>query len=671
MGSSYFDNLWAFIIGGIFILFSLWEAGYRSRRWLVIPRIMWILMACFIVAELNSVVSEEWSEPSVIKAFYDLSDSVQQLPERKEQIQEFQTAFRDWAKQERQPIQEYYYTDLLKSGDLDWNLGNKYVSSLSAIRNSINSEEGSNILISDGNFENHDMLMRPVQTLSLNSEDEKDIWIDRLPAVFTAFLKNRIKIPFEIAQEGFTGESVKVELLRANEVVQTKTIRLNEASNLVELSYFPEKMGEEYMAVRVQSLDGELSALNNTAAFELRTVRDKIRILHIGGKPSVDLKAWRMFLTRQPDVDLVSFYILRSLNDDPEASNEELSLIPFPYDELFTTELEKFDIVILQNFNFSLYFQPFYLRNLANFVESGGGLLMIGGDQSFHRYALSPLMNIIPFQIDLSSLLETGSFAARILEPHPITNSIEWAFTGIKWGTRHRLKALPGADDLVGFDDGTPLLSIKQAGEGRAVGFNTDESWRMQFENFSDYPPFSRFARRILQYLTFDPLMEKSQIVSTRWKTNTKVNLRLNSSDKADWSVKSLYWNQNFQISFSQKNQIEFDVPSAGVYLVENSKLKTPVIYMTEEQPWRNEWKSLLTNAKQMNLIANQTRGQSYQFNQYRELFNKALGGRQKIASETKVWLRFSKNLVWTALLLTLALLCLDFFLRKKFRWDA
>lgn len=134
MGSSYFDNLWAFIIGGIFILFSLWEAGYRSRRWLVIPRIMWILMACFIVAELNSVVSEEWSEPSVIKAFYDLSDSVQQLPERKEQIQEFQTAFRDWAKQERQPIQEYYYTDLLKSGDLDWNLGNKYVSSLEQSR---------------------------------------------------------------------------------------------------------------------------------------------------------------------------------------------------------------------------------------------------------------------------------------------------------------------------------------------------------------------------------------------------------------------------------------------------------------------------------------------------------------------------------------------------------
>src|SRR5690606_5201854 len=107
--------------------------------------------------------------------------------------------------------------------------------------------------------------------------------------------------------------------------------------------------------------------------------------------------------------------------DTPEARNEELSLIPFPYEELFSTELEKFDVVLLHNFDFNLYFQPFYLANLARFVREGGALLMVGGDQSFHRYVGSPLESIMPFKFGAKKgVLEMGRTGAKVVSDHPV-----------------------------------------------------------------------------------------------------------------------------------------------------------------------------------------------------------------------------------------------------------
>jgi len=48
---------------------------------------------------------------------------------------------------------------------------------------------------------------------------------------------------------------------------------------------------------------------------------------------------------------LISFFILRTPGDDPHSSQDELSLIPFPTQEIFQEQLKTFDLVIFQNFN--------------------------------------------------------------------------------------------------------------------------------------------------------------------------------------------------------------------------------------------------------------------------------------------------------------------------------
>ncbi|MEK7733577.1 MAG: hypothetical protein AAB318_05155, partial [Planctomycetota bacterium] len=171
----------------------------------------------------------------------------------------------------------------------------------------------------------------------------------------------------------------------------------------------------------------------NQVSFLVKVVRDKIRIMHVCGRPSWDERFLRRILKNDPNVDLISFFILRSPTDNSEARNDELSLIPFPIDELFTQALSSFDLVIFQNFDYRPYDAAFfrfshYLNNIRKFVtDQGGGFVMIGGDISFSQggYDGTALEEILPVElnggkdtIDLSRLKATLTNDGL---KHPIT----------------------------------------------------------------------------------------------------------------------------------------------------------------------------------------------------------------------------------------------------------
>lgn len=665
----YFENLWAFwlLIPAFALVF--YEAFFRKRPlYIVFVRSVWILALILLVADWRNIISREFSQASLVRVFFDQSDSVRLIPERQKRVEEFYQEIREWADRENQPIEYFVFSrDVFPTSGKDLPpVPYSDYTSISAI-SSLPLTEGSMVIVSDGNFSLHTNFAQPVYTIQIGSENEKDLWIEDFPSVFTAFLKNRVDLPLRLGQRGFDGEKVKLELRRGSEVLQSLEIELEGSRTEVELSYFPEKMGEEVLEVYLHPLESELSELNNRASTRLRTVRDKIRILHVCGKPGLDLKAWRLFLTRQPDVDLVSFYILRSLEDDPEARNTELSLIPFPYEDLFTVELEKFDIVILQNFNFNLYFQPFYLRNLAKFVESGGALLMMGGDQSFQHYRGSPLEALFPFQFSGSGMFNFGNFQAELLKNHPIVEGLATIFQEPEWNSRHQLSISPLAETLVRYRDGVPFLSFRNVGEGRVLTLNTDESWKLQFKRIGDYIPFGRLARRILQFLTFDPEMESKRVISSPWKVGEQVNIRSSQNEVADWKIRKgdQLW------EFHDESQVSWLVPEPGVYEVSISSFPDLFRFETEEKPWLNEWKFLIGNSSNLQSIANSTRAEFFSYEDRTRIFQRSLSGRQVISAETKSWSQFSSLFSWVTLIAILSFVCLDFFLRKKHHWDA
>jgi len=663
-----FASIWLLIP---FFIFVIGELYFRKRPWfLAVPRAIWILSLTFLLLDLNGLDSVEYRQQGKIYFIWDESDSVTRIPERVERVQNFRKEMSAWAKAGQQKVETFALGESLRPAGWEEPLSGGFKTPASALASIPQMQDGVVIFLSDGNLSGSTTLKSPVINVQLGDSDEKDVWFENIKSVYTAFLKNRIKLPVEIGQRGFSGEQVRVRLWRAKEAIFDDTVKLSGDSTTIEIPYFPERMGEELLRVEMEPLDGELSSLNNSFSFRVRTVRDKIRILHICGRPDIDLKAWRIFLTRQPDVDLVSFYILRSLQDEPGARNNELSLIPFPYDELFSVELEKFDIVILQNFNFNLYFQPFYLRNLAEFIAKGGSLLIFGGDQSLQNYKDSPLDPLFPFRYAGEGDFMEQDSRAKIQTKHPITRSLESSFEARTWSHRHRLLSEPGAEDLVRFNDGTPFLSIRQVGDGRVAAWNTDESWRLHFEPGADSAAFGKIARRLLQYLTFDPEMETQKLVSSVWRVGQKVKLQHSQKNLGLWKVQDTRTQNVVYASKRPENEIEFLIPDAGVYSVEAGDLPVQV-FETEEKPWLNEWKNLIARDDKLKALSEQTRGKFFSYQDREKVFKENISSQQMIAANVNPWSHENLLVSWAYLLITLLFLFVDFYLRKKFQWDA
>ena len=115
----------------------------------------------------------------------------------------------------------------------------------------------------------------------------------------------------------------------------------------------------------------------------LRVIRDRVRVLLVAGRPSWDVRFLRGLLKQDPNVDLVSFFILRSNADQP-GPQEDLSLIPFPVAEIFGEQLRTFDAVLFVNFAYAPYRGleiERFLPNLRDYVRNGGALAMVGGEQ--------------------------------------------------------------------------------------------------------------------------------------------------------------------------------------------------------------------------------------------------------------------------------------------------
>ncbi|MDP6931504.1 MAG: glutamine amidotransferase, partial [Myxococcota bacterium] len=233
-----------------------------------------------------------------------------------------------------------------------------------------------------------------------------------------------------------------------------------------------------------------------------------------------------------PSVDLVSFFILRTHQDFGAGwDSEELSLIAFPYERLFTTDLPTFDLVVLQNFNYEPYFSfraDTLLENLAQYVRDGGALVMIGGDRSFDLagYANTPLAEVLPVQLGENALMSDETqfrpdltAAGRM---HPITrlsgssdeSLAAWERLPAMDGLNLTGSAMPGASVLLTHpllrvgDEPRPVLAVREVEKGRTMALTVDSSWRWSFSEAGTgrgNQAYLRFWKNAMRWLVADP----------------------------------------------------------------------------------------------------------------------------------------------------------------------
>jgi uncharacterized membrane protein len=156
---------------------------------------------------------------------------------------------------------------------------------------------------------------------------------------------------------------------------------------------------------------------------------------------------------------------------------------------------------------------PNRLKLIREFVQSGGGLVMIGGYYSFQginggaRYRGTPVEEVLPVSIlpyDDRVEVPEGCRAEVIDASHPITKGLGRDWPPLLGFNEVVLKETAGVELLVRDQGGHPLLVAGAYGRGRTVAWTSDIGPHWVPSAFAEWPGFTRLWRQILGWLARD-----------------------------------------------------------------------------------------------------------------------------------------------------------------------
>jgi hypothetical protein len=286
------------------------------------------------------------------------------------------------------------------------------------------------------------------------------------------------------------------------------------------------RAGPTVVDIQGEKLPGAVTDLNNRAVVQINGVRDRLRVLLVSGEPHPGERTWRRLLKSDPAVDLVHFTILRPPEKDDMTPLKELALIAFPVRELFMMKIKEFDLIILDRFQNRGTLPPIYLRNIADYVQDGGALLMSVGPEFLGETSLaaSPLGAILPAIAPETGGVLDGAFRPDVTplgRRHPVTAELP----GLKpdappeWGRWYRRIAPieSHGEALLSGPDGAPLLLLDRVGPkeggGRVAMLLSDQIW-LWSRGHDGGGPQAELLRRIAHWLMKEPELEEAALTA-------------------------------------------------------------------------------------------------------------------------------------------------------------
>lgn len=371
----------------------------------------------------------------------------------------------------------------------------------------------------------------------------RDVAIRRLATNSFAFYMNTTSVEAEVEVLGLTSGSIALTFSENGREISRRylPVEAGKTDYQVSFEFVPKTLGKQVLEVKAEAIEGEIYLPNNRRQAVIQVVRDKVRVLQIVGQPSWDERFLRNHLKSDPNVDLISFFILVNPQNYRPVNTRDTALIPFPARELFEEELGGFDLVIFQNFNYGPFQTRRYLPKIAQFVREGGAFLMIGGPRSFASggYRGTPITDILPVELpsdrprtrrsggpSKDPLVDTSTFKGHLTtvgQSHPVMRLTPQV--SANRGVWEGLEALEGfnkvqgikKDALVLLEHPTqrlpngskaPLVVLGPAGKGRAMAVLTDSTWHWSFHagnRGGDRQHYDEFWASSLRWLVGDP----------------------------------------------------------------------------------------------------------------------------------------------------------------------
>jgi uncharacterized membrane protein len=431
---------------------------------------------------------------------------------------------------------------------------------LQAVGNAQAQDLGAVLLVSDGadrspHFDPAELkrLGLRVHTLAVGADNtRRDLAIQSVRVDGAAFLRQAVEVEVVVRRTPAGSEPVTISLRNGSELIRETSVAFDDSGvGTAKLSLVPTRLGRAVYSLSLPLDADDAVPENNQRAFQLEVTRERLRALLVCGHPSWDARFLRALLKSDPAVDLITFFILRTQNDNSMAPADELSLIPFPTEELFEQHLRSFDLIIFQDFDFGPYQMARYLPRIHDYVLNGGSFAMLGGDRSFGAggYAATPIADILPVTLPARPpYTDEAEFVPSVVSEaahHPLVELAPRVSDNLElW---QKLAPLAGANLVTGLRAGAnallvhpslttpsgqpmPVLSVFAPGRGRALALTTDSAyhWGMATAGRTgDASVYERFWDRALRWLARDPLLDPAQIATDRPSYGPGANMRI------------------------------------------------------------------------------------------------------------------------------------------------
>jgi hypothetical protein len=388
---------------------------------------------------------------------------------------------------------------------------------------------------------------RPVMTaLDLGvGEGHGDVAVRAIRADTVAFYKNVTRARVEVDTGGLEAGTLTVSFGQNGRWEAAESVKIEPDRRRVQVPfrYRPDHAGRIVLAARVAlaGADEAANAANDTAYTTQTVLRDRLRVLHLAGHPSWDVRFLREAFRAMGGVDLISFYIMVRPSAFFVENMDETALIPFPAHTLFEEELGGFDLIVLQNFRVGAFETDRYAEEILSYVRGGGAAWIIGGELTFLSESLpaSPLARLFPFPIPpfrtYRDYFTFGSFRPALTDAgrrHPIFDAPNMPSALSE--TLAALPALEGANLQGCVDEAAsvllshprartdcgrlPILTVSEFANGRVAFLGTDTLWHWAFQ--PQAPERDGFHRALVEntvrWLTRDPELSAFQVEATR-----------------------------------------------------------------------------------------------------------------------------------------------------------
>ncbi len=364
----------------------------------------------------------------------------------------------------------------------------------------------------------------------------KDVAVRAVQSPPFAFKNVSTSLSATLSVVGFPGSDITVALKEGEKTLSIQKVRVQtpEAEATVTFTWTPGTIGTKVLTVEASRFAGEVTTVNNQKEITLDVGRDKFRVLYICGQPGPEYGFLRHQFKADPAVELVTFVILRNAQNTVNIPEGELSLIPFPTQDVLINQMATFDLVVFEEFAYLQFgLSPALVHAIRQKVQDGGSFLLMGGLAAFgpgSPYAIPGIQEMIPVEFatpDVRVMEGPARFIAKApahpvlrLESNSERNKEVWARLPEIDGVTLLPGAKPGATVLGAVNNQgkeNPVLTVWKYGKGRVGALSARTTWRWSMQNGNPSVPsdsYERFWKNMVLWLTHSDEFKAVRVAS-------------------------------------------------------------------------------------------------------------------------------------------------------------